>query len=56
MSQATPQEEANIVNSLQQALAARRGNMCFSVYGHDAVDVNEDEWDLDEEDDSWMDF
>jgi hypothetical protein len=47
----TPDQETNLVASIQGALASRRAGMCFSVYGHDAI--GEDEW---SDDESWMDF
>eukprot|EP01087_Luapelamoeba_hula_P024033 TRINITY_DN900_c0_g1_i1.p1 TRINITY_DN900_c0_g1~~TRINITY_DN900_c0_g1_i1.p1 ORF type:complete len:302 (-),score=74.82 TRINITY_DN900_c0_g1_i1:141-1046(-) len=53
--QLTPKETENIVDSVKNALAARRAGMCFSVYGHDAV-TDDEEWKESENDESWMDF
>jgi len=56
LTELSAQEEEGLVSSVQKALEARRKGMCFSVYGHDAVDENKDEWEDEGQDESWMDF
>jgi len=56
ISNITASQEESIVDSVQKALEARRKGMCFSVYGHDAVDENKEEWEIEDNDESWMDF